>query len=147
MPRSASSAMSDRSSRILAIIPPPCYRLPGKIIGDAGFLATFGFGVAVGHLQALASGWMTCSNPAMSNSAVMALSECGVASMNSRSPPYSSFANGMTYRVEQLERQAADAKPQADRLTRVEVRLDNVVDGISEIKALLRPPIIKAPNN
>ena len=57
------------------------------------------------------------------------------------------WASGLTYRVEQLERQAADAKPQADRLTRVEVRLDNVVDGISEIKALLRPPIIKAPNN
>jgi len=57
------------------------------------------------------------------------------------------WASGLTYRVEQLERQAADAKPQADRLTRVEVRLDNVVDGISEIKALLRPPIIKTPNN
>lgn len=50
------------------------------------------------------------------------------------------WASGLTTRVEQLERQAADAKPQADRLTRVEVRLDNVVDGISEIKALLRTP-------
>jgi len=56
------------------------------------------------------------------------------------------WASGLTYRVEQLERQAADAKPQADRLTRVEVRLDNVVDGISEIKALLRPPAIKSVN-
>jgi len=56
------------------------------------------------------------------------------------------WASGLTYRVEQLERQAADAMPQADRLTRVEVRLDNVVDGISEIKALLRPPAIKSVN-
>lgn len=56
------------------------------------------------------------------------------------------WASGLTSRVEVLERQVADAKPQGDRLTRVEVRLDNVVDGISEIKALLRPPAIKQAN-
>jgi len=49
------------------------------------------------------------------------------------------WASGLTSRVEQLEKQAAASAPQGDRLTRVEVRLDNVVDGISEIKALLRP--------
>lgn len=49
------------------------------------------------------------------------------------------WASGLTTRVEHLERQAQASAPQADRLTRVEVRLDNVVDGISEIKALLRP--------
>ena len=51
------------------------------------------------------------------------------------------WASGLTSRVESLERQVAAAKPQGDRLTRVEVRLDNVVDGISEIKALLRPKL------
>lgn len=57
------------------------------------------------------------------------------------------WASGLTSRVEVLEKQMAEAKPQGDRLTRVEVRLDNVVDGISEIKALLRPPAIKAPSS
>ena len=55
------------------------------------------------------------------------------------------WASGLTTRVEQLERQAQATAPQADRLTRVEVRLDNVVDGISEIKALLRPPSTALP--
>lgn len=55
------------------------------------------------------------------------------------------WASGLTTRVEQLERQAQASAPQADRLTRVEVRLDNVVDGISEIKALLRPPVPTIP--
>lgn len=55
------------------------------------------------------------------------------------------WASGLTTRVEQLERQAQASAPQADRLTRVEVRLDNVVDGISEIKALLRPPSTVLP--
>lgn len=49
------------------------------------------------------------------------------------------WASGLTSRVEYLEKQVAATAPQGDRLTRVEVRLDNVVDGISEIKALLRP--------
>jgi hypothetical protein len=35
--------------------------------------------------------------------------------------------------------------PQDTRLTRVEVRLDNVVDGIAEIKTLLRPPQLRVP--
>lgn len=55
------------------------------------------------------------------------------------------WASGLSSRVEQLERQAAAVAPQADRLTRVEVRIDNVVDGIAEIKALLRPPVDKRP--
>jgi hypothetical protein len=49
------------------------------------------------------------------------------------------WASSLTARVETLEKQMAAAAPQRDRLTRVEVRLDNVVDGIGEIKALLRP--------
>lgn len=49
------------------------------------------------------------------------------------------WASNLAARVESLERQAAAVAPQGDRLTRVEVRLDNVVDGIGEIKALLRP--------
>lgn len=49
------------------------------------------------------------------------------------------WASGLTTRVEQLERQASAVAPQADRLTRVEVRIDNIADGVSEIKALLRP--------
>lgn len=53
------------------------------------------------------------------------------------------WASGLTSRVEILEKQVAAAAPQGDRLTRVEVRLDNVVDGISEIKALLRPGPVK----
>jgi hypothetical protein len=55
------------------------------------------------------------------------------------------WASGLTTRVEQLEKQAAAMAPQDTRLTRVEVRLDNVVDGISEIKALLRPPTTILP--
>jgi hypothetical protein len=55
------------------------------------------------------------------------------------------WASGLTTRVEQLEKQAAAMAPQDTRLTRVEVRLDNVVDGISEIKALLRPPVPIVP--
>lgn len=55
------------------------------------------------------------------------------------------WASGLTTRVEQLERQAQAMAPQDTRLTRVEVRLDNVVDGISEIKALLRPPATIIP--
>jgi hypothetical protein len=41
------------------------------------------------------------------------------------------WASGLTSRVEQLDKQAAASAPQGDRLTRVEVRLDNVVDGRS----------------
>jgi hypothetical protein len=55
------------------------------------------------------------------------------------------WAATLTKRVEQLEKQAAAMAPQDTRLTRVEVRLDNVVDGISEIKALLRPPVPIVP--
>lgn len=48
-------------------------------------------------------------------------------------------------RIETLEKRADSAAPQGDRLTRVEVRLDAVQDGIAEIKSILRreplPPV------
>lgn len=44
------------------------------------------------------------------------------------------WASGITERVNVLERSATASAPQADRLTRVEVKLDAVQDGISEIK-------------
>jgi hypothetical protein len=50
------------------------------------------------------------------------------------------WASGLTSRVEQLERQAIASAPQADRLTRVEVKLESVRDGINEIKRLMQRP-------
>lgn len=50
-------------------------------------------------------------------------------------------------RLNSVERTIAQAAPQADRLTRVEVKLEAVQDGITEIKAILRKepiPAIKA---
>ena len=48
-------------------------------------------------------------------------------------------------RLNALERKADIAAPQADRLTRVETRLEAVQDGIAEIKSILRkePPPVK----
>lgn len=48
------------------------------------------------------------------------------------------WASGLSERVNMLERQQALAAPQADRLTRVEVKIEAVQDGISEIKRLIR---------
>lgn len=39
-----------------------------------------------------------------------------------------------------LERRIDLAAPQADRLTRVETKLENVQDSLTEIKSMLRPP-------
>ncbi|MGJ5075503.1 hypothetical protein [Bradyrhizobium oligotrophicum] len=44
-------------------------------------------------------------------------------------------------RIDVLERRADTAAPQADRLTRLEVQVDTIKDGIQEIKAILRPAI------
>lgn len=41
-------------------------------------------------------------------------------------------------RIDVLEKRADSAAPQGDRLTRVEVRLDAVQEGITEIKSILR---------
>jgi len=48
------------------------------------------------------------------------------------------WAASLSERVSTLERAALSAAPQADRLTRVETRLESVQDGIAEIKALIR---------
>lgn len=66
------------------------------------------------------------------------------------------FASGLYHRVETLERDAIASKnvierdaalraPQADRLTRVEVKLETVQEGITEIKRLIqaRPPALQ----
>lgn len=49
-------------------------------------------------------------------------------------------------RLNALERKVDLAAPQADRLTKVETRLESVQDGIAEIKSILRkePSIPKA---
>ncbi len=49
-----------------------------------------------------------------------------------------SWLSTLGERVNQLERDRAATAPQADRLTRVEVKLENVQSGIDEIKRLVR---------
>lgn len=48
------------------------------------------------------------------------------------------WASSLTERVSMLERSVTAAAPQADRLTRVEARLESVQDGIIEIKRMLQ---------
>jgi len=48
-------------------------------------------------------------------------------------------------RLNALERKVESAAPQADRLTKVETRLEAVQDGISEIKSILRREPAPAP--
>lgn len=52
------------------------------------------------------------------------------------------WASSLTERVAVLERGALASAPQADRLTRVEVKIENIQSGVDEIKALIRqkPP-------
>jgi hypothetical protein len=49
------------------------------------------------------------------------------------------WARGIDSRVENLEQQAKINAPQGDRLARVEVKLEVVQEGISEIKRLIQP--------
>lgn len=53
------------------------------------------------------------------------------------------WAAGASERITALERQAAAAGPQSERLTRVETKLEAVTEGITEIKTILRngPPL------
>lgn len=51
------------------------------------------------------------------------------------------WAASTNARVEHLERQIVAASPQADRLTRVEVKLEGVQEGITEIKRLIQRTI------
>lgn len=48
------------------------------------------------------------------------------------------WAATVSARIERLEEKAASAAPQSDRLTRVEVQLEVVKDGVTEIKRLLQ---------
>lgn len=48
------------------------------------------------------------------------------------------WASKMDSRVEALEKQTASAAPMPDRMTRVEVKLESVQAGITEIKDILR---------
>lgn len=48
------------------------------------------------------------------------------------------WASATSERVSTLERRMDAAAPQADRLTRVEVKLETVQSGIDEIKQLIR---------
>ena len=51
-----------------------------------------------------------------------------------------SWGIGMSFRVEQLEKQALLTAPQGDRLTRLEVKFDTLIDAVNEVKAILRQP-------
>ena len=48
------------------------------------------------------------------------------------------WAATITARLDTLEKRVDSAAPQADRLTRVEVKLETAVEGIADIKMLLR---------
>lgn len=48
------------------------------------------------------------------------------------------WASGITERVNTLERRADQAAPQGDRLTRVEVKIEAIQEGVMEIKRILR---------
>lgn len=51
-----------------------------------------------------------------------------------------SWGVGMSFRVEQLEKQSLLTAPQGDRLTRLEVKFDTLIDAVNEVKAILRQP-------
>lgn len=48
------------------------------------------------------------------------------------------WASSLNSRVSILEDRMTASAPQADRLTRVEVKLESALDGIAEVKAILR---------
>lgn len=49
------------------------------------------------------------------------------------------YASSTSTRIEQLERQAALSAPQSERIVRLEEKLGSVQQGITEIKAMIRP--------
>lgn len=57
----------------------------------------------------------------------------------------SATAQRLDHVEREVQRQMTAAPPQADRLTRVEVKLEAVQDGITEIKRLIqvRPPALQ----
>jgi hypothetical protein len=50
------------------------------------------------------------------------------------------WAAGVTFRIDQLEKQAMMAAPQAERLIKLETKFDALIDSVNEVKALLRQP-------
>lgn len=50
------------------------------------------------------------------------------------------WAATVSARIERLEEKTSVVAPQSDRLTRVEVQLEVVKDGVSEIKRILQTP-------
>lgn len=50
------------------------------------------------------------------------------------------WAAGVTARLEQVERRQEATAPQADRLTRVEVRIEAIQDGIARIERAVQRP-------
>lgn len=48
------------------------------------------------------------------------------------------WASSLSERVNTLERQAVTSAPQGDRLTRVEVKIEAIQEGVTEIKRLIR---------
>lgn len=48
------------------------------------------------------------------------------------------WASATNVRLNSVEEKMALAAPQGDRLTRVEVKVESALDGIAEIKAILR---------
>lgn len=48
------------------------------------------------------------------------------------------WASNVSERVNNLEKRAEVAAPQGDRLTRVEVKIESIQEGITEIKRLIR---------
>lgn len=56
------------------------------------------------------------------------------------------WASSTNARLNSVEERLALTAPQGDRLTRVEVKVESALDGISEIKAILRKEPIPAKN-
>lgn len=54
------------------------------------------------------------------------------------------WASSLNSRVSTLEDRMTASAPQADRLTRVETKLEAVQDGLTEIKAILRKEPVPA---
>lgn len=48
------------------------------------------------------------------------------------------FAAGLFYRVEALEKHQLASSPQADRITRMEVKIENVERGVNRIESVLQ---------
>jgi len=50
------------------------------------------------------------------------------------------FAAGLFYRVDALEKQTSGYLPHADRITRMEVKIENVERGVTRIESLIQQP-------